>query len=50
MGKFGKTKEVIYPGWREEQGFFSYPAAPAAKGFSPWGFDRKHDASPDMLN
>ena len=50
MGKFGKTKEVIYPGWREEQGVFSYPAAPAAKGFSPWGFDRKHDASPDMLN
>ena len=45
-----KTKEFIYPDWREEQGVFSYPASPDAKGFTPWGFDRKHDASLDMLD
>ena len=45
-----KTKESICPGWLEEQGVFSYPAAADAKGFTPWGFDRKHDASLDMLD
>ncbi len=45
-----RTKESVCPGWVETHGIFSYPAAQDARGFTPWGFDRKHDASLDLMD